>query len=162
MHDLRRELFAHLQRLPIAFFDRNPVGRLVTRVTSDVESLNELFTSGVVAGLGDLFTLARDHRADGVVDWRMAIAAYLVVPGILWVSNVFRVRVREAYREIRTRLAAHQRVPAGAHRGDAGGAALRARAQTRRRGSPRSTATTSTPTSSRSRSTRCTSRRSRS
>src|SRR5690606_10510812 len=56
MHDLRRELFAHLQRLPVPFFDRNPVGRLVTRVTSDVESLNELFTAGVVAGLGDLFT----------------------------------------------------------------------------------------------------------
>ena len=58
MHDLRRQIFAHLQRLPIPFFDRNPVGRVVTRVTSDVESLNELFASGVVAGLGDLFTLA--------------------------------------------------------------------------------------------------------
>ena len=59
MHDLRRQLFAHLQRLSVTYFDRNPVGRLVTRVTNDVESLNELFTSGVVAGLGDLFTLVR-------------------------------------------------------------------------------------------------------
>ncbi|MDQ6611935.1 MAG: ABC transporter transmembrane domain-containing protein, partial [Gemmatimonadota bacterium] len=57
MRDLRGELFGHLQRLPIAYFDRTPVGRLVTRVTSDVETLNELFTSGVVSGLGDLFTL---------------------------------------------------------------------------------------------------------
>lgn len=105
MHDLRRQLFAHLQRLPIAFFDRNPVGRLVTRVTSDVESLNELFTSGVVAGLGDLFTLAAITVLMILVDWRMALAAYVVVPGILWVSRVFRVRVRDAYREIRTRLA---------------------------------------------------------
>ena len=105
MHDLRRQLFAHLQRLPVAFFDRNPVGRLVTRVTSDVESLNELFASGVVAGLGDLFTLLAITVLMVVVDWRMALAAYVVVPGILWVSKVFRVRVREAYREIRTRLA---------------------------------------------------------
>ena len=105
MHDLRRELFARLQRLPIGFYDRNPVGRLVTRVTNDVESLNELFTSGVVAGLGDLFTLAAITALMIVVDWRLAIAAYLVVPGILWVSGVFRVRVREAYREIRGKLA---------------------------------------------------------
>src|SRR6185437_5309830 len=57
MRDLRRDIFGHVQRLPVVFFDRNPVGRLVTRVTTDVESLNELFTAGVVAGLGDLFTL---------------------------------------------------------------------------------------------------------
>ena len=105
MHDLRRQLFAHLQRLPIPFFDRTPVGRVVTRVTSDVESLNELFASGVVAGLGDLFTLAAITALMVTVDWRLAIAAYLVVPGILWVSQVFRRRVRDTYREIRTRLA---------------------------------------------------------
>lgn len=105
MHDLRRELFAKLQRLPIPFFDRNPVGRVVTRVTSDVESLNELFASGVVAGLGDIFTLLAITVFMVVVDWRLAIAAYLVVPGILVVSRIFRVRVRDAYREIRTRLA---------------------------------------------------------
>lgn len=105
MHDLRRQLFAHLQRLPVTFFDRNPVGRLVTRVTNDVESLNELFTSGVVAGLGDLFTLLAITVLMVVVDWRLAIAAYLVVPGILWVSALFRKRVREAYREIRAKLA---------------------------------------------------------
>ncbi|MCC7003351.1 MAG: ABC transporter ATP-binding protein [Gemmatimonadaceae bacterium] len=105
MHDLRRQLFAHLQRLPIPFFDKNPVGRLVTRVTADVESLNELFASGVVAGLGDLFTLAAITVLMITVDWRMAIAAYLVVPGIIWVSKIFRDKVRETYREIRTRIA---------------------------------------------------------
>ena len=105
MRDLRVEIFAHLQRLSISFFDRNPVGRLVTRVTSDVESLNEMFTAGVVAGIGDLFTLLAISAAMLIVDWRLALAAFAVIPGVVLVSNVFRVRVREAYRAIRTRLA---------------------------------------------------------
>src|SRR5688572_24330511 len=105
MRDLRIEIFAHLQRLSVSFFDRNPVGRLVTRVTSDVESLNELFTAGVVAGIGDLFTLLAISVAMLVVDWRLALAAFAVIPGVLIASNVFRVKVREAYRDIRTRLA---------------------------------------------------------
>ena len=105
MRDLRVEIFAHLQRLSVSFFDRNPVGRLVTRVTSDVESLNELFTAGVVAGIGDLFTLLAISIAMLVVDWRLALAAFAVIPGVVIASNVFRVHVREAYRAIRTRLA---------------------------------------------------------
>lgn len=105
MHDLRREIFAHLQRLPIAFFDRNPVGRLVTRVTSDVESLNELFTSGVVAGLGDLFTLAAIAGLMFSSDWRLTLAAFAVVPFIYLASHIFRLQVRETYRQIRVRLA---------------------------------------------------------
>jgi ATP-binding cassette subfamily B protein len=105
MRDLRLDLFAHLQRLSISFFDRNPVGRLVTRVTSDVEALNELFTAGVVSGLGDLFTLAAISVLMIVVDWRLSIAAFAVIPLVLLASHLFRVHVREAYREIRTRLA---------------------------------------------------------
>ncbi|HEX6050533.1 MAG TPA: ABC transporter ATP-binding protein [Gemmatimonadaceae bacterium] len=105
MRDLRVEIFAQLQRLSISFFDRNPVGRLVTRVTSDVEALNELFTAGVVAGIGDLFTLLAISIAMLIVDWRLALASFAVIPGVVIASNVFRVRVREAYREIRTRLA---------------------------------------------------------
>ncbi|HVT40024.1 MAG TPA: ABC transporter ATP-binding protein, partial [Gemmatimonadaceae bacterium] len=105
MHDLRREIFAHLQRLSIPFFDRNPVGRLVTRVTSDVEALNELFTSGVVAGLGDLFTLVAIAALMLAVDWRLTLAAFGVVPFIYLTSHVFRVKVRDVYRDIRTRLA---------------------------------------------------------
>ena len=105
MRDLRVEIFDHLQRLSVSFFDRNPVGRLVTRVTSDVEALNELFTAGVVAGIGDLFTLLAISVAMLVVDWRLALAAFAVMPGVVIASNVFRVRVRETYRAIRTRLA---------------------------------------------------------
>ena len=105
MRDLRMEIFARLQRLSIAFFDRNPVGRLITRVTSDVEALNELFTAGVVAGLGDLFTLVAISVMMIVVDWRLALASFAVIPFVWLVSHLFRVRVRDAYREIRTRLA---------------------------------------------------------
>jgi ATP-binding cassette subfamily B protein len=105
MRDLRGALFAHLQRLPVATFDRTPVGRLVTRVTSDVEALNELFTSGVVAGVGDLATLLAISAAMLWVDWRLAVAAFVVVPVVAAVSGVFQSRVRTAYREIRGRLA---------------------------------------------------------
>jgi len=105
MRDLRRDIFAHVQRLPVVFFDRNPVGRLVTRVTSDVESLNELFASGVVAGLGDLFTLLAISALMLFIDWRLALAAFGVIPFVYWASHVFRAKVRESYRDIRTRLA---------------------------------------------------------
>uniref|UniRef100_UPI003565C7CD ABC transporter ATP-binding protein n=1 Tax=Gemmatimonas sp. TaxID=1962908 RepID=UPI003565C7CD len=105
MRDLRRELFERLQRLPVAYFDRNPVGRLVTRVTSDVEALNELFTSGVVAGVGDLFTLLAIGVVMLSVDWQLAMAAFVVIPLVLVASRVFQNSVRTAYRDVRTRLA---------------------------------------------------------
>jgi ATP-binding cassette subfamily B protein len=105
MHDLRRELFNHLQRLSVEFFDRNPVGRLVTRVTSDVESLNELFTAGVIAGFGDLATLLAIGVLMFTIDWRLTLAAFTVVPFIYLVSHVFRVKVRDSYRDIRMRIA---------------------------------------------------------
>ncbi len=105
MRDLRQELFEHVQRLSIAFYDRTPVGRLVTRVTSDVESLNELFTAGVVAGLGDLFTLLAIAVMMVVTDWRLALAAFAVIPLVYLTSHLFQARVRVAYRDIRTRLA---------------------------------------------------------
>jgi ATP-binding cassette subfamily B multidrug efflux pump len=105
MRDLRVQMFAHLERLPIAFFDRNPVGRLVTRVTADIEALNELFTAGVVSGLGDLFTLLAIAVVMLVVDWRLAVASFGVIPFVYLTSHVFRVKVRQAYRDIRIRLA---------------------------------------------------------
>ena len=105
MRDLRHEIFERLQRLPVPYFDRNPVGRLVTRVTSDVEALNELFTAGVVAGLGDLFTLAAISVLMIAVDWRLALAAFAVIPFIVLTSRLFRRHVRDAYRSIRLRLA---------------------------------------------------------
>ena len=105
MRDLRAQLFARLQRLPITYFDRTPVGRLVTRVTSDVEALNELFTSGVVAGLGDLCTLLAISVVMLSVDWRLALASFAVIPFVFLASRIFQSRVRTAYRDIRTRLA---------------------------------------------------------
>lgn len=105
MRDLRMQIFTHLQRLSIPFFDRTPVGRLITRVTSDVEALNELFTAGVVAGVGDLFTLAVISAVMLVIDWRLALAAFAVIPFVLVTSYIFRKHVREVYRDIRTRLA---------------------------------------------------------
>jgi ATP-binding cassette subfamily B protein len=105
MRDLRQQLFEQVQRLSIAFYDRTPVGRLVTRVTSDVESLNELFTAGVVAGLGDLFTLLAIAVLMLVTDWRLGLAAFAVIPLVYLTSHLFQQRVRVAYREIRARLA---------------------------------------------------------
>jgi ATP-binding cassette subfamily B protein len=105
MRDLRMRMFAHVENLPVAFFDRNPVGRLVTRVTSDVESLNDLFTAGVVSGLGDLFTLVFIAIFMVRDDWRLALAAFGVIPLVWLTSEVFRVKVRASYRDIRTRIA---------------------------------------------------------
>src|SRR5438045_2404391 len=105
MRDLRLEIFGHLQRLSVSYFDRNPVGRLITRVTSDVETLNELFTAGVVSGLGDLFTLVAISVAMLIMDWRLALASFAVIPFVVMVSGLFRKGVRETYREIRVRIA---------------------------------------------------------
>jgi ATP-binding cassette subfamily B multidrug efflux pump len=105
MRDLRMEVFRHLQRLSVSYFDRNPVGRLITRVTSDVETLNELFTAGVVAGLGDLFTLVAISVAMLIMDWRLALWSFAVIPFVVMVSGLFRKGVRETYREIRVRVA---------------------------------------------------------
>ena len=105
MRDIRMQIFGHLQRLSVSFFDRNPAGRLITRVTSDVETLNELFTSGVVAGLGDLFTLVAISVAMLLLDWRLAVASFAVIPFVMLVSSLFRKAVRNTYRDIRIRLA---------------------------------------------------------
>jgi len=105
MRDLRLEIFEHLQRLSIPYFDRNPVGRLMTRVTSDVETLNELFSSGVVTVFGDLFTLAAIMALMLVADWRLALVAFAVIPLVYLMARVFRRRVRDAFRDIRLLLA---------------------------------------------------------
>jgi ATP-binding cassette subfamily B multidrug efflux pump len=105
MYDLRMQIFGHLQRLSISFFDRNPVGRLMTRVTSDVETLNELFSSGLVTVFGDVFTLIAIMTMMLVVDWRLALVTFSVIPLVWLTAMIFRRRVREAFRDIRTRLA---------------------------------------------------------
>ena len=105
MYDLRMEIFAHLQRLSVTYFDRNPVGRLMTRVTSDVETLNELFSSGVVTIFGDVFTLVAIMGMMLVIDVKLALVTFAVIPLVWLTAAIFRRRVRDAFREIRYRLA---------------------------------------------------------
>ncbi len=105
MFDLRREIFAHLQRLHLGYFDRNPVGRLMTRVTNDVEVLNELFSSGVVTVFGDLFTLVFIIGAMLWMNWRLALVTFAVLPLVVLAAFYFRNRIRDAFRQIRVRLA---------------------------------------------------------
>jgi ATP-binding cassette subfamily B protein len=105
MIDLRDAVFSHLQRLELRFFDRNPVGRLMTRVTSDIEVLNEMFTSGVVTIFGDVFTIGAIVTAMLVMDWRLALVTFAVLPIVFMAAMVFRIRVRRAYRDIRVRIA---------------------------------------------------------
>lgn len=105
MFDLRMAIFHHLGRLPIRYFDRNPVGRLMTRVTSDVETLNELFGSGVVAVFGDLFTLVAVTAMMLAIDWRLSLVAFLVFPMMWAIVTFFRQRIRDVFRDIRVRVA---------------------------------------------------------
>ena len=105
MYDLRKEIFGHLQRLELAFFDRNPVGRLVTRVTTDVDVMNDLFASGVVAIFGDLFTLLSIVAIMLKVNWKLALLTFAVLPIIVVVTMWFRKTVRESYRRIRVAIA---------------------------------------------------------
>jgi len=105
MVDLRQEIFAKLQRLSIAFYDRNPVGRLMTRVTSDVETLNDMFTGGVVALFGDVFTLLVIMAWMLAVDVRLSLVSFAVIPFVALAAKVFQDTVRGAYRRIRVKLA---------------------------------------------------------
>ena len=105
MFDLRLEIFRHLQRLDLKFYDRNPVGRLMTRVTTDVDALNELFTAGVVSVFGDVFTLVGIMAVLVWMDWRLALVAFSVLPLIVLITQWFRRNVRESYRSVRTWIA---------------------------------------------------------
>ncbi len=105
MYDLRREIFAKLQRADLKFYDKTPIGRLMTRITNDVETLNELFSSGIVTVFGDLFTLAFIVVAMLGMNWRLALVTFSVLPLVFIVVFVFRAKIRDAYREIRVRLA---------------------------------------------------------
>jgi ATP-binding cassette subfamily B protein len=105
MYDMRREIFAHMQRLPMTYFDRNPVGRLVTRVTTDVDALNDLFAAGVVTMINDFFLLVVMAGLLFKIDRRLALDTLAVLPGILIVTMIFRKFVRDANRRIRTAIA---------------------------------------------------------
>jgi ATP-binding cassette subfamily B multidrug efflux pump len=105
MYDMRREIFSHMQRLPMSYFDRNPVGRLVTRVTTDVDALNDLFAAGVVTMINDFFLLVVMAGLLFTIDKRLALDTLAVLPGILIVTMIFRKFVRDANRRIRTAIA---------------------------------------------------------
>lgn len=105
MRDLRTALFRKLQRLPVAFYDRHPIGRLMTRVTNDVDVLNEMFTAGVDALFGDLFMLLGIVIAMARLNVELLVVTFSVLPLILVVTVVFRAKVRVAFRDVRTRLA---------------------------------------------------------
>ncbi len=105
MYDLRMQIFGHLQRLQVAFFDRNPVGRLVTRVTNDVDALNEMFTVGVVAVFGDILVLVGIVSALLLIDWQLGLLMLAVLPLIGAVSIFFRNYVRDCFRRTRVALA---------------------------------------------------------
>jgi ATP-binding cassette, subfamily B, multidrug efflux pump len=105
MFDLRSQIFRHLQRMHIAFFDKNPVGRLVTRVTTDVDALNEMFTAGVVSIFEDVFVLAGILAIMLHMDWKLALITFAVLPLIFWATSIFRTKVRDSYRRIRVAIA---------------------------------------------------------
>jgi ATP-binding cassette subfamily B multidrug efflux pump len=105
MFDLRSQIFRHLQRMHVAFFDKNPVGRLVTRVTTDVDALNEMFTSGVVSIFEDIFVLAGIVGIMLCMNWKLALITFAVLPLIVVATKIFRDKVRDSYRRIRTAIA---------------------------------------------------------
>jgi ATP-binding cassette subfamily B multidrug efflux pump len=105
MFDLRSQIFRHLQRMHVAFYDRNPVGRLVTRVTTDVDALNEMFTSGVVSIFEDFFVLLGIVGVMLCMNWKLALITLAVMPFIVVATKIFRDKVRDSYRRIRTAIA---------------------------------------------------------
>jgi ATP-binding cassette, subfamily B, multidrug efflux pump len=105
MFDLRSQIFRHLQHMHVAFFDKNPVGRLVTRVTTDVDALNEMFTAGVVSIFEDVFVLAFILAVMLNMNWKLALVTFAVLPLIIYATKVFRDAVRDSYRRIRTAIA---------------------------------------------------------
>ncbi|MGB6250631.1 MAG: ABC transporter ATP-binding protein, partial [Terriglobales bacterium] len=105
MFDLRKQIFRHLQHMHVAFFDKNPVGRLVTRVTTDVDALNEMFTAGVVSIFEDVFVLAGIIGIMMHTNWKLALITFAALPIIVYATRVFRDKVRDSYRRIRTAIA---------------------------------------------------------
>src|SRR5258705_9422711 len=105
IHDLRETIFDHLLRLEAGFFDRNPVGRLMTRVLHDVEAVSEAFTSGLFAVVADIVTLTGVVAVMLWIDWRLALVTFSLMPVLLIVAVNFRLNARDAYREVRRRLA---------------------------------------------------------
>jgi ATP-binding cassette subfamily B protein len=105
MYDLRMQIFRHLQKLDVSFFDKNPVGRLMTRVTTDVDALNELFTSGVISVFDDIFTLSGIIIFLFLLNYRLALGIAAILPFLILVTLLFKIKVRDSYRRVRTAIA---------------------------------------------------------
>ena len=99
------EIFRHLQRLDVAFFDKNPVGRLMTRVTTDVDALNELFTAGVISVFEDIFMLSGIIISLFLLNYKLALAIVAILPLLILVTLMFKIKVRDSYRRVRTAIA---------------------------------------------------------
>ena len=105
MRDLRMEIVRHLQKMDVAFFDKNPVGRLMTRVTSDVDALNELFTSGVISVFQDICTLSGIIVILFLMNYKLALAVFSILPLLVLVTLLFKIKVRDSFRKVRTAIA---------------------------------------------------------
>ena len=105
MFDMRSQMFDHLQRLSLSYFDHNPVGRLMTRLTNDIDALNEMFTSGAISILGDVLTILGITILLLVINWQLALVTFVVMPPLFWIASYFRVAMRDNFRAIRVRLA---------------------------------------------------------
>src|ERR1051326_6589452 len=105
MYDMRMQVFRHLHTLSASFFDKNPVGRLITRVITDVDVLNELFSAGIVSIFGDIFTLLGIMIAMLILDWQLGLVTLSVVPVIGLVTAIFRRKARDSYRRVRIAIA---------------------------------------------------------
>ncbi len=105
MYDLRMQIFRHLQKLDVSFFDKNPVGRLMTRTTTDVDALNELFTSGVISVFEDICTLSGIIIFLFLLNFKLALTIFLILPLLVLVTLLFKIKVRDSYRKVRTAIA---------------------------------------------------------
>src|SRR5215467_5509337 len=105
MYDMRMQVFRHLHTLSPSFYDRNPVGRLITRVITDVDVLNEMFSAGIVSIFGDIFTLLGIMVAIMVLNWELGVVTLSVVPLIFVTTAIFRIKARDSYRRVRIAIA---------------------------------------------------------
>ena len=105
MYDLRMQIVRHLQTMDVAFFDKNPVGRLMTRVTTDVDALNELFTSGVISVFEDICMLAGIMVFLFILDYRLALLVFSIIPLLVLATLAFKIKVRDSFRRVRTAIA---------------------------------------------------------
>ncbi|MCL2064636.1 MAG: ABC transporter ATP-binding protein/permease [Candidatus Cloacimonetes bacterium] len=105
MHDLRSDLFSHLEKMPVSFFDKNPVGRLVTRVTSDIRAIDEMLTSGVITIISDIFIIVAIIILMLILNWQFALVSFTILPFVAFCITIFRKKTRETYREMRKWLA---------------------------------------------------------